>query len=165
MPHPLLISGNRIPWSRLLIYICLVNGKQYRSRSVGFFRSQLIWIYSVCKGKVISGFSRTRFNTNPVADLELGGFIGNYLIFCGEFLENIGKMVKSNPHSGNLNLLSKNPGSAPEIPSQTATILHKTIFNVKPLKCQLKLQQTTMIWKKWSHSKALLMRSTRSMFS
>ena len=26
--------------------------KQCRSRSVGFFRSQLIWIYTVCKGKV-----------------------------------------------------------------------------------------------------------------
>ena len=27
------------------------NDKQCRSRSVGFFRSQLIWIYSICKGK------------------------------------------------------------------------------------------------------------------
>ena len=31
------------------------NGKQCRSRSVGFFRSQLIWIYTVCKCRVYPG--------------------------------------------------------------------------------------------------------------
>ena len=35
-------SANQITWSRLLIQI--LNGKQCRSRSVGFFRSQLIWV-------------------------------------------------------------------------------------------------------------------------
>ena len=29
--------------------------KQCRSRSVGFFRTQLIWIYTVCKGRVHPG--------------------------------------------------------------------------------------------------------------
>ena len=32
-----------------------MNDKQCRSRSVGFFRSQLIWIYTVCKGRVHTG--------------------------------------------------------------------------------------------------------------
>ena len=30
-------------------------GQQCRSRSVGFFGSQLIWIYTVCKGRVYPG--------------------------------------------------------------------------------------------------------------
>ena len=29
----------------------ILNEKQCRSKSVGFYRSQLIWIYTVCKGK------------------------------------------------------------------------------------------------------------------
>ena len=41
--------ANQITWSWLLIYM---NGNQYRSRSVGFFRSQLIWNYTVCKSRV-----------------------------------------------------------------------------------------------------------------
>ena len=32
-----------------------MNSKQCRSRSVGFFRSQLIWIYTVCKDRVYQG--------------------------------------------------------------------------------------------------------------
>ena len=48
-------STNQINWSRLLIWIHIVNGKQCRSRSVGFFRSQLIWIYTVCKGSIYPG--------------------------------------------------------------------------------------------------------------
>ena len=38
---------NQITWSRLLIHIQILNDKQCRSRSVSFFRSQLIWIYTV----------------------------------------------------------------------------------------------------------------------
>ena len=38
-------------WSRFLIQVHIHNNKQCRSRSVGFFRSQLIWIYTVCKGR------------------------------------------------------------------------------------------------------------------
>ena len=49
MPYPLLISANQITWSRLLIQIHILDGKQCRSRSFG---SQLIWIYTVCKGRV-----------------------------------------------------------------------------------------------------------------
>ena len=48
-------SANQITRSRLLLYIHILNDKQCRSRSVGFFRSQLIWIYTVCKGRVYSG--------------------------------------------------------------------------------------------------------------
>ena len=44
-----LLSANQITWSSLLIQICILNVKQCRSRSVGFFRSQLILIYTVCK--------------------------------------------------------------------------------------------------------------------
>ena len=42
-------------WSRLLIQIQILNGKQCRSWSVGFFRSQLIWIYTVCKSRTYPG--------------------------------------------------------------------------------------------------------------
>ena len=55
MPHPLLFSANQITWSILLIKIHILIGKQCRSRSVGFFRSQLIWIYTVCKGRSYPG--------------------------------------------------------------------------------------------------------------
>ena len=50
-------TANQITWSRLLIQIHIPNGKQCRSRSVDFFffRSQLIWIYTVCKGRVYPG--------------------------------------------------------------------------------------------------------------
>ena len=48
-------SKNPIAWSELLLKIHIINGKQCRSRSVGFFRSQLIWIYTVCKGRVYPG--------------------------------------------------------------------------------------------------------------
>ena len=50
-PRPFL-SANHITWFRLLIHIHILNDKQCRSRSVGFWRSQLIWIYTVCKGRV-----------------------------------------------------------------------------------------------------------------
>ena len=48
-------SANHITWSRLLIQIHILNDKQCRSRSVGFLRSQLIWIYTVCKVRIYSG--------------------------------------------------------------------------------------------------------------
>ena len=43
---------NQITWSGFLIEIHIFNDKQCRSRSVGFFRSQLIWIYTVCWDRV-----------------------------------------------------------------------------------------------------------------
>ena len=57
------MSANQIPWSRLLIQIHIQNGKQSRSRSVGFFRSQLIWIYTVCKGRVNPGSAGQELKT------------------------------------------------------------------------------------------------------
>ena len=38
----------------------ILNHKQCRSRSVGFFRSQLIWIYTVCKGRANPGSAGQR---------------------------------------------------------------------------------------------------------
>ena len=52
---PFQFSANQITWSRLLIKIHILNGKQCRSRSFGFFRSQLIWIYTVSKGRLYPG--------------------------------------------------------------------------------------------------------------
>ena len=48
-------SANQITWSSLLIQTHILNGKQCRFRSVGFWRSQLIWIYTVCKNRVYPG--------------------------------------------------------------------------------------------------------------
>ena len=48
-------SANQFSWSRLLIQIQIMNGKQCKSRSVGFFRSKLIWIYTVCKHRAYPG--------------------------------------------------------------------------------------------------------------
>ena len=45
------LSANQVTWFRLLIQIHILNDKQYRSTSFGFLRSQLIWIYTVCKGR------------------------------------------------------------------------------------------------------------------
>ena len=59
MPSPLLIFSQSDYLIRIVAIhshtnLCL-NGKQCRSRSVGFLRSQLIWIYTVCKGRVYLG--------------------------------------------------------------------------------------------------------------
>ena len=48
-------SANQITWSRLLIQIHILNDKQCRSRSINFFRSKLIWIYTVCKSRTYPG--------------------------------------------------------------------------------------------------------------
>ena len=58
-------SANQITWSRLLIQIHILSDKQCRFRSVGFFRSfrsQLIWIYTVCKGRVYPGSAEQGIN-------------------------------------------------------------------------------------------------------
>ena len=49
---PFLFEANQITWSRLFIHIHILNCKQCRFRSVGFWRSQLIWIYTIFKGRV-----------------------------------------------------------------------------------------------------------------
>ena len=53
LPHPHLIFSQ----SYYLIQVVdtLHNDKQCRSRSVSFFRSQLIWIYTVCKSGIYPG--------------------------------------------------------------------------------------------------------------
>ena len=50
-----LFSTNQITWSRLLIQIHILNDKQCKSRSVSFFRSQQIWIYTVFKDRAYPG--------------------------------------------------------------------------------------------------------------
>ena len=49
------LSANQITWSRLLIQIHMLNDKQCRSRSLGFWRSQLIWICTVSKSGAYQG--------------------------------------------------------------------------------------------------------------
>ena len=53
--HCLLASGC---WYKIQI----LNGKQCRPRSVGFWRSQLIWIYTVCKDRAYPGSVGERLN-------------------------------------------------------------------------------------------------------
>ena len=66
-----LLNPNTINQS--MIQIQILNGKQCRSRSVGFFRrSQLIWIYTVCKGRTYPGSAGqglTRIQTNKILSL------------------------------------------------------------------------------------------------
>ena len=47
-------SANQTTWSRLLVLIQILNDKQCRSREI----SQLIWIYTVCKGRAYPGSAR-----------------------------------------------------------------------------------------------------------
>ena len=63
-------STNQITWSRLLTEIHILNGKQCRSRSVGFFRSQLIWTYTVCKGMVYPGSTGLRLKAAFASSCE-----------------------------------------------------------------------------------------------
>ena len=56
VPRPLLIfSQSDYLILIVAIKIHILNGTQCRSRSVGFWRSQMIWIYTVCKGRVYPG--------------------------------------------------------------------------------------------------------------
>ena len=56
LPRLLLIfsQSDYLIWNFAIISQ-IFTGEQCRSRSVGFFRSQLIWIYTVCKGRVYPG--------------------------------------------------------------------------------------------------------------
>ena len=45
------LSTNQITSYKIFVQIHKLNGKQCRSWSDGFFRSHLIWIYTVCKGR------------------------------------------------------------------------------------------------------------------
>ena len=73
MPHQFLIFSQsdylietvqvQISWLlQNLIWICTWS-KQCRSRSVGFWRSQLIWIYTICKGRAYPGSARLGLQT------------------------------------------------------------------------------------------------------
>ena len=88
MPLPLLIFSQSITWSRLSIQIHIPNDKQCRSRSVGFFRSQLIWIYSLQR-QGISGFTRTRVNI----------FILSYTILHISYLESYLPLILGHHYS------------------------------------------------------------------
>ena len=48
-------SASQIPWSRLLIYIHILNGTTVQIQISWLLRSQLVWIYTVCKGRVYPG--------------------------------------------------------------------------------------------------------------
>ena len=67
------VSANQISWFRLLIQIHILNNdKQCRSRSVGFFRSLPIWIYTVCKCRAYAGSARSGWGglDTPAAFLQ-----------------------------------------------------------------------------------------------
>ena len=55
MPHPLVIFSQSYYLIQALDTNSQTYGKECRSRSVGFLRSQLIWIYTLCKGRVYPG--------------------------------------------------------------------------------------------------------------
>ena len=55
MLYPFLIFSQSDYLIQIVDIILHSNGKQCRSRSVGFFRSQLIWIYTVCKRRTYPG--------------------------------------------------------------------------------------------------------------
>ena len=55
-------SASQITWSRLLIQIHILHDNQCRFRSVSFFRNQLIWNYTVCKGNLYPGSAGLGFN-------------------------------------------------------------------------------------------------------
>ena len=67
MPHPLLIFSQS-DYSRLLIQIQILNGKQCRSRPARFLAG--IWSYTHClQRQGISGFSRTRVDENTYSNV------------------------------------------------------------------------------------------------
>ena len=77
MPRLLIIFSQSDKLIRI-VATNLHNSKQCRSRSVGFFRSQLIWIYTVCKGRVYpgsagQGLSYPQLPPNPALRLSVIG--------------------------------------------------------------------------------------------
>ena len=55
LPHPFLTVNQSDNWMLFVISIHKLNEKQCRSWSDGFFRSHLIWIYTVFKGNAYPG--------------------------------------------------------------------------------------------------------------
>ena len=68
--------------SDYLIQIVDINSnighKQYRSRSDGFFRNHLIWIYTVCKGRAYLGSAGPGLNMPTGFKMDLFKFKDNY---------------------------------------------------------------------------------------
>ena len=85
------VSVHQITLFRLLIQFHVLNDKQCRSRSVGFFRSQLIWIYTVCKGRVYPGSAGQGFLTCPTLWVYSAD---DKLIIFFVFSQKIGFIVK-----------------------------------------------------------------------
>ena len=52
------LTAHHIAWFRLLIQVHILSDKQCRSRADGFWRSQMIWFYTVCKGRAYPGSTR-----------------------------------------------------------------------------------------------------------
>ena len=78
-----LLSANQITWSRLLIQIHILTDKQCRSKSVGFWRSswQLIWIYTVCKGRAYPGSAGPGWTPHHICPYILSTPSG-YFLMC-----------------------------------------------------------------------------------
>ena len=55
MPFPFLIFSQSDYLIQVVDTVHIFDDKLCRSRSVGFVRSQLIWIYTVCKGRAYPG--------------------------------------------------------------------------------------------------------------
>ena len=89
------LSANQTSWSRLLIQIQILNGKQCRSRSVGFFRSQLIWIYTVCKGSVYRGSAG--LGLAPLSIKQLGSIV--QVVACLTACPGVCSKPSSQPHN------------------------------------------------------------------
>ena len=72
LPRPFLIFSQS-DYSIQIVDINSHNGKQSRSRSVGFFRNQLIWIYTICKGRTCLGSAEIGLNIGTDSPVPLTG--------------------------------------------------------------------------------------------
>ena len=70
MPCPFLIFSQSDYLIKIVDTIHIFNAKQCRSRSVGFWRSQLIWIYTVCKDRAYPGSAGAGWS-----DMEINGSV------------------------------------------------------------------------------------------
>ena len=128
------LSANQITWSRMLIKMHILNGKQCRSRSVGFFRSQLIWIYTVLQKQDISGFSRTRVQTHTniwTILIYIQRYTGWYVEWCN--VRDVNKWLHSTStcHGAALTLDLYNICSNDDINCTMST--HLGIFTISTL--------------------------------
>ena len=95
MPCPLNFQPIRLLHLGCWYKLHILNGKQCRSRSVGFFRSQLIWIYTVFKARVFLGSAgqwlkvdtRAVLGVSKITDISV--FAPNCLIFQWRCFDNV----------------------------------------------------------------------------